>query len=109
LGAALEIGGETSSALIPYNVNNQNVRQRFWDGHDQMYKDDLTQIKGNHVIQFGGKLRKELPTIHDRNDNGQGINTSPVDQIVNGSGIQYSAANYRWASRPARSPPGKSY
>ncbi len=93
LGAALEIGGETSSALIPYNVNNQNVRQRFWDGHDSMYKDDLTKIVGNHVIQFGGNFGRNFD-YHARNDNGQGINTSPVDQIVNGSGIQYSAANY---------------
>src|SRR5208282_1543782 len=41
LGGALEIGGESggtggtgSTALIPYNVNNQSTRQRFWDGHD---------------------------------------------------------------------------
>jgi len=93
LGAALEIGGETSQALIPYNVNNQNTRQRFWDGHDSQYKDDLTKIVGNHVLQFGGLFGRNFD-YHERNDNGQGINTSPVDQIVNGTGIQYSAANY---------------
>ena len=93
LGGALEIGGETSSALIPYNVNNQNVRQRFWDGHDSQYKDDLTKIVGNHVIQFGGLFGRNFD-YHARNDNGQGINTSPVYQIVNATGIPYSAANY---------------
>ncbi|HTB10016.1 MAG TPA: carboxypeptidase-like regulatory domain-containing protein [Bryobacteraceae bacterium] len=93
LGAALEIGGETSSALIPYNVNNQNTRQRFWDGHDSQYKDDLTKIVGNHVIQFGGLFGRNFD-YHERNDNGQGINTSPVDQIVNSSAISYSSANY---------------
>jgi hypothetical protein len=91
LGGALEIGGETSSALIPYNVNNQNTRQRFWDGHDTMLKDDVTKIKGSHVIQFGGTYGRNFD-YHERNDNGQGINTSPVYQIVNGPGIQYSAA-----------------
>jgi hypothetical protein len=91
LGGALEIGGETSSALIPYNVNNQNTRQRFWDGHDSMFRDDLTKIKGNHVIQFGGNYQRNFD-YHARNDNGQGINTSPVYQILNGTGIQYSAA-----------------
>src|SRR5260370_26360178 len=40
LGGALEIGGETANALIPYNVNNQNTRQRFWDRHCTMYKHD---------------------------------------------------------------------
>ena len=92
LGGALEIGGETASALIPYNVNNQNTRQRFWDGHDSLIKDDLTKIKGSHVIQFGGNYQKNFD-YHERNDNGQGINTSPVYQILNGSGIQYSAAD----------------
>jgi hypothetical protein len=92
LGGALEIGGETSSALIPYNVNNQNTRQRFWDGHDSQYKDDLTKIVGNHVIQFGGLFGRNFD-YHERNDNGQGINTSPVYQVGSGTGIAYSAAD----------------
>jgi hypothetical protein len=91
LGGALEIGGETSQALIPYNVNNQNVRQRFWDGHDTTWKDDVTKIKSNHVIQFGGNYQRNYD-YHERNDNGQGINTSPVYQIDSGSGIQYDAS-----------------
>ena len=93
LGGALEIGGEAAgtNALIPYNVNNQNTRQRFWDGHDSLFKDDLTKIKGNHVIQFGGNYQRNFD-YHARNDNGQGINTSPVYQIVSGTGIQYSSA-----------------
>ncbi len=91
LGGALEIGGETSQALIPYNVNNQNTRQRFWDGHDSLYKDDLTKVTGNHVIQFGGNYGRNWD-YHERNDNGQGINTSPVYQIGSGSGILYSSA-----------------
>jgi hypothetical protein len=92
LGGALEIGGETTSALIPYNVNNQNTRQRFWDGHDTMYKDDVTKILGDHVISFGGNYQRNYD-YHLRNDNGQGINTSPVYQVGSGSGIQYSAAD----------------
>lgn len=91
LGGALEIGGESSSALIPYNVNNQNTRQRFWDGHDYMLKDDVTKIWGNHVISFGGNWQRNFD-YHLRNDNGQGVNTSPVYQITNASGIQYPTA-----------------
>jgi hypothetical protein len=47
---------------------------------------------GNHVIQFGGNYARNFD-YHARNDNGQGINTSPVYQIQSGSGIQYSAAD----------------
>src|SRR5262245_8481216 len=54
LGGALEIGGETANALIPYNINAQNARTRFWDGQDHTLRDDLTKIHGNHMFQFGG-------------------------------------------------------
>src|SRR5262245_12131317 len=54
LGGALEIGGETANALIPYNVNAQNARTRFWDGQDHTLRDDLTLVEGNHMFQFGG-------------------------------------------------------
>jgi hypothetical protein len=91
LGGALEIGGETANALIPYNVNNQTTRQRFWDGHDTLFRDDVSWIKGNHILSFGGNFARNFD-YHARNDNGQGINTSPVYQILNGPGIQFSAA-----------------
>jgi hypothetical protein len=72
--AALEIGGETSSVFGPYNTNNQNTRTRYWNGHDYMYRDDLTWIKGNHLMQFGGMYLRNVDS-HKRNDNGQSINT----------------------------------
>jgi hypothetical protein len=88
LGGALEIGGESTNALIPYNVNTQSVRTRFWDGHDTMFKDDLTKIKGNHLIQFGGTYEHNYD-YHQRNDNGGGIMNFPVYQIGSGPGIAY--------------------
>ena len=91
LGGALEIGGESANALIPYNVNNQNTRQRFWDGHDTTFKDDLVKVFGNHVISFGGAYERNYD-FHERNDNGQGINTSPVYQIGYGPGVSISSA-----------------
>jgi len=87
LAGALEIGGETSSALIPYNVNTQSVRQRFWDGQDKQIKDDLTKIKGNHLIQVGGLYMHQFD-YHLRNDNGQGIMNAPVYQITSGGGMK---------------------
>jgi hypothetical protein len=81
LGGAVEIGGESASALIPYNVNSQSVRQRFWDGQDKLLKDDLTWLKGTHVFQFGGMYQRNFD-YHDRSDNGQGINNQIVYQVT---------------------------
>jgi hypothetical protein len=99
LGGALEIGGESAAALIPYNVNTQSVRQRFWDGQDKLLKDDVTKIKGNHLITFGGQYMRNYD-YHLRNDNGQGIMNSPVYQITNGPGVTYPSA-YRPVSVPS--------
>ncbi len=57
-GGALEIGGESASALIPYNVNSQSIRQRFWDGQDKAIKDDISMLKGNHLFSFGGSYQR---------------------------------------------------
>jgi len=81
LPAPIEIGGESGStnhntaygggqdALIPYNVDTQDVRARYWDGHDHSIRDDLSLIKGNHLFQFGGLYQHTLD-IHQRDDNG---------------------------------------
>ena len=86
LGGALEMGGESSTALIPYNVNTQNTRQRFWDGHDTNFRDDVSILKSNHLISVGGQFERNYD-YHLRNDNGQGIDNSIVYQIANGGGL----------------------
>lgn len=91
LGGALEItaagtgsSAEATTALIPYNVNNQSVRQRVWDGQDKMIRDDLTWVKGNHLFQFGGQIQKNF-NYHTRTDNGSTINNQVVYQIASGA------------------------
>ncbi len=80
LGGALEIGGESSiGALIPYNVDSQDVRQRFWDGHDYNINDTISHLHGNHLFQYGGTYLR-IFDYHGRNDNGVGIDTSPTYQ-----------------------------
>jgi hypothetical protein len=76
LGGALEPFGETTSALIPYNVNTQSVRTRFWDGQDKFFRDDITMLKGNHLFTFGGSYQRNYDW-HQRSDNGGGINYQP--------------------------------
>lgn len=102
LGGALEIGGESANALIPYNVNTQDARQRFWDGQDHSFRDDLTLVHGNHLFQFGGMYQRNL-LYHQRNDNGQGIMAANVYQIANNPGLSFNAGgvNYLPSTVPA--------
>lgn len=89
--AAFEMGGETSSSLQPYNTNNQSVRTRYWNGHDSLYRDDITWIKGNHLFQFGGSYLRANDT-HNRNDNGEAINT--FEQYIIGDGTGSSLSGF---------------
>jgi len=87
LGGALEIyttgsTAESTNALVPYNVNSQSIRQRFWDGHNHQITDNLTKIKGDHVFQFGGSYQRNYD-YHMRTDNGIGINNQIVYWIGN--------------------------
>src|SRR6516162_8412698 len=94
LGGALEMGGESAAvnALIPYNVDSQNTRSRFWDGQDWLLRDDLTWLRGSHLLQFGGTYQRNYD-YHQRNDNGVGIDTSTVYQLTNGTGVNFPSAN----------------
>ncbi|MBV8831367.1 MAG: carboxypeptidase regulatory-like domain-containing protein [Acidobacteriaceae bacterium] len=89
LGGAVEIGGESANALIPMNVDAQDARQRFWDGKDKTIRDDVSWLKGNHLVQFGGQYQRNFD-YHQRNDNGAGIFAANVYQIANGAGINYT-------------------
>jgi hypothetical protein len=102
LGGAVEIGGESAgvNALIPYNVNSQSVRQRFWDGHDQQVRDDVSSVHGNHLLQFGGSYEHNYD-YHQRDDNGAGIFNNTVYQVGGATGGINFLSNYIPASLPA--------
>ena len=85
-------GSESANALIPYNVNTQSVRIRFWDGHDSYYRDDLTYIHGNHLWQIGGLFQHNW-NFHTRDDNGSGTFNNPVFLVGAGeSGVSIGPA-----------------
>ncbi len=89
LAGALEPFGETATqALIPYNVNTQQTRTRFWDGHDWMFRDDVSMLHGKHLFAFGGTYQRNWD-YHQRTDNGGGINYQTVYQLgtTAGAGI----------------------
>ena len=103
LGGALEPFGESHyQVLAPYNVNTQNTRTRFWDGKDQMIRDDVTWVKGRHTIQFGGTYQHNF-NWHQRTDNGGGINYQPVYQLGTTSGAGIDMTGYIPAGVPSAS------
>ncbi len=64
--------------LGPYNVDTQNTRNRFWDGHDSdAARRCLHAPKGNHLFTFGG-IYEHNWDYHQRTDNGGGINNQFV-------------------------------
>jgi hypothetical protein len=77
-------GQSHTQDLGPYNVNTQQNRNRFWDGHDTMFRDDLTMLKGNHLFQFGGTYQRNWD-YHQRTDNGGGIDNHVVYELGNGT------------------------
>jgi Carboxypeptidase regulatory-like domain len=83
--AALELGGETSGSLQPFNTDNQNTRWRYWNGHDNMFRDDVTKITGKHLVTFGGIYQRNYDA-HLRIDNGGQINIYAQDIIGQGTG-----------------------
>src|SRR6266403_93767 len=86
LGGAIEPFGESSAnVLAPYNLNTQSVRTRFWDGKDNMFRDDVSWLKGTHFFQFGGTYQHNW-NYHQRTDNGGGINYQTVYAMGAGAG-----------------------
>ena len=94
LGGALEIAGESSGAYIPYNVNTQSVRQRFWDGQDKTIKDDVTTLKGNHLFSFGGTYARNFD-YHSRTDNGEGVNDQ-ISYLSTSSGLNFTSPSVQY-------------
>ena len=91
LGGAVEVGGESQTgSLIPYNIDSQDVRQRYWDGHDYFLNDSMSKLKGNHLFQWGFTYQRNND-LHGRDDNGVGINTSLVYQVAGGTAVNAAA------------------
>ena len=81
LGGAMEPGGENATySLVPYNVDTQDIRTRFWDGQDNFFSDNFSLLKGNHLLQFGGQYQHNY-NYHERSDNGGHINFTPTYEL----------------------------
>ncbi len=80
-------------------MNTQQTRTRFWDGKDNMFRDDISMLKGNHLFAVRRHLsaQQQLP---QRTDNGGGINYQPVYQLgtTTGAGTGVTLAPSPWAA-----------
>jgi len=95
-GGAIEpLGENTTTVLSPYNVNAQSIRTRTWDGKDNFFSDNVTKLKGNHLIQAGGQFQHNF-SFFSRTDNGASVNFTPTYQIGDTSGggaVTYTGLN----------------
>jgi Carboxypeptidase regulatory-like domain/TonB dependent receptor len=73
----------------PYITGRECCRSRYWNGHDYMYRDDVSWLKGNHLFQLGGSYRRNNDT-HTRNDSGSGIT---FEQYIIGGGAPLISYN----------------
>jgi hypothetical protein len=95
-GGAIEPLGESATTVLsPYNVNASSIRTRSWDGKDNFFSDNVTKLKGNHLIQVGGQFQHNS-YFFSRTDNGTSINFTPTYQIGDtggGGNISYTGLN----------------
>ncbi len=81
LNASLSILGEgIGTGMQPINVDTQNARSRLWNGKDYNFSENLSWMKGNHLVQFGGRSEWQR-FFHRRDDKVVGGLTSPVFTI----------------------------
>jgi len=106
LNAALSILGEgISVGMQPINVDTQNARSRLWNGNDYNFFENLSWLKGSHMLQFGGRAGTQH-FFHRRDDKVVGGLTSEVFTIArlsSGSSVSgipipagFSGSTSRW-------------
>jgi Carboxypeptidase regulatory-like domain len=88
--AALQINRENrDSGMVPINVDTQNARQRTWNGRDLNFTDNVSWMKGSHMLQFGGRSQLQH-FFHRRDDKVVGGITSPIYYVARGGDFQHT-------------------
>ena len=101
--AAVQIFAESAtSGLVPMNIDTQNARSRSWNGKDYTYNDNLMWLKGGHMFQFGGEIRREHFN-HIRDDKVVGALAAPVYFATKSSDNAIPVANRPPTCDPANS------
>ena len=78
LGAAVQIYAESNiNGLVPMNIDTQNARSRVWDGKDYNLNEEMSWLRGAHLLQFGGAFRHQH-FYHVRDDKVVGGLAEPI-------------------------------
>lgn len=76
--------------MTPANLGIGQIRQREWRGHYYNFTENMSWVKGNHLLQFGGTLRRNA--IQFWRDDQQSALAVPVYFITSGSGLNIPAS-----------------
>jgi hypothetical protein len=90
--AALEIGGNSVNGLVPVNLQTGGTRTRLWNGHNYNLRDNVTWLKGTHLIRAGGTFGRSA--VRFFRDDGQVGLVRPAYLIQQSTGLNIPA-NYR--------------
>ena len=88
IAAALNLPND----MTPTNLAVGSIRQREWRGHHYTFNENMSWVKGNHLLQFGGSYRRNA--IQFFRDDQQSALTVPMYFITAGSGLNIPT-NYR--------------
>lgn len=92
LGGALVINSTAAGSMMqPVNLDTGGTRQRTWRGHDYFWKDDLSWLKGNHLLGFGGSFTRHAVQF-DRNDGQVSALNQYLYNVMAGGGINISSS-----------------
>jgi Carboxypeptidase regulatory-like domain len=93
--AALVPGGDTVNALVPVNIDTQGSRNRLWNSHGWAFKDDVSWVRGTHLLRFGGSFNHTW--AYFQRDDGQ-LNSQKTLQYFMGNTI--GGLSFPASSRP---------
>jgi hypothetical protein len=99
--AALVPGGDTLNALVPVNIDTQNSRTRLWNSHGFGVRDDVSWLRGKHLLRMGGSFNHTW--AYFQRDDGQ-QNSQKTLQYFMGNTI--GGINFTSSVRPAPCGPG---
>jgi hypothetical protein len=88
--AALELGGNSTNGLVPINLNTTGARTRLWNGHNFNLRDNVSWLKGNHLVRAGGAYSRSA--VRFFRDDGQVGLVKPAYLITQTSGLNIPAA-----------------
>jgi hypothetical protein len=89
-GSRPQVPGTDSALNIAGNMNPLDltvglVRQREWRAHNWTWSDNLSWVKKNHLLQFGGSVRRNATQFW--RDDAQSAVAQRVYLLTNGSGL----------------------